>query len=737
MPTGLRELRIAGESGSFETAIFITDRQAAAPSRFRLSYLSALSVLPEASSLVIAVNDKVVGSTSINRPGRADAAEFDIPAGLLVHGLNAVRISVDQRHRADCSVGATYELWTVIDRAQSGFIFAGADANSTVDRLDELPALAVRADGAMPIRIVHGGKMSRELTEQLIATVQRITLLNRGQQPAIDFGAMLDDGDGINLVVGTRDELPALLGAAAPSDLGSRNVWFVPDRSGKRPSLVVTGASPSELTQSLATLRSEAVPEKPPGSAAGLLAAARLAGYRASGREEILTLGSLGLSEAPFSGHFYRFDFELQMPADFLPVDYDRVTLDLSGSYGEGLTPDAHIAIEVNGSNAATATLPRRSGGRFELNQIFFPLSRLRPGANRLSIVARLPRASDQSCDTNLAAPGDMRFLLSGSSRIILPNIARIGRAPDLALTLNSGVAPAISDPSPMLYVPAPDSQSMSAALTLAARLAAARNKVIDFHFTVTPPPAGNSNVLLVAPANRLDPARMRSVGLDPDQIRLAWDDVASRPERQPGSRAVALAPAESADGADNGCLAKAGDGVIADPRKLMASASDNTGSIPQVAPQGEHAGSLIGALRGLGHDWSGNQPHRLAVDADTLLLVAEGRDADTGSEWTIVTAASPSLLRKTVECVVAPRRWRMLRGRQAAVDVAGDIRTVEAEQVRYLSTQALSFTNARLVFAGWLSLNSATYIATMLLLAGCLGGATSTLLSRVGRRQQ
>jgi hypothetical protein len=86
---------------------------------------------------------------------------------------------------------------------------------------------------------------------------------------------------------------------------------------------------------------------------------------------------------------------------------------------------------------------------------------------------------------------------------------------------------------------------------------------------------------------------------------------------------------------------------------------------------------------------------------------------------------------------MVAPQRWRLLHGRQAMIDFSGKIRAIEAGKAHYLATQALSFTNARLVFAAWLSLNSAVYIAAMLLLAGCLGCATSTLLSNVGRRQK
>ena len=740
LPAGQQAMRIEGEQGTFETAIFLTDRQAAAPARFHLSYLSALSILPEASKVVVAINGQAVGSRSISLPGRTDAVDLDIPAGLLVHGFNAVRISVDQRHRADCSVGATYELWTLIDRSQTGIVFSDLDAVSAVERLDELPALAVRDDGAMPIRIVLGGKMSRELTEQLIAAAERIALLADSQQPVVDFGALLDGAEGINLVVGTRAELPALLDTFAAPDSMPGNLWFVPSRSGRRPTLVVTGTTPAELMQSLATLHSAVSPEKPPGSAAGLVAFAQMAGYRVSGSEERVPLGALGLKEAPFSGRFYRFDFQLAMPADFLAVDYDRVALDLFGSYGQGLTRDAQVVIEVNGSSVATAMLPRSAGGVFELDQILFPLSRLRPGVNRISIAAQLPRATDQACDSNVPAAGDMRFLLSDRSRIVLPNIARVGRVPDLALTLNSGVAASTSDPSPTLYVPAPDPQSMSAALTLASQLAVAQSRVIDFHFTVAPPTANDRNLLLVAPASRLDPALMRMIGLDPDQIRTAWDEMASTPPgpiQTSSNDAPIVRRIKLGDGGDDGCLARLRDGAAAGQRQLVAMAEDQTGSIPLAARRDRESGSLIERLREMAVSWIGAEPRRLLVDNHTLLVVAEGRNEDTSAEWTIVTAASPLLLQQSVECMVAPQRWRLLHGRQAMIDFSGKIRAIEARKVHYLATQALSFTNARLVFAAWLSLNSAVYIAAMLLLAGCLGCATSTLLSNVGRRQK
>ena len=94
-------------------------RRRGARARIHLGYTNAISVMPEASTLSISVNDVPVAQTPIAAATDPGALDVELPRGLLTQGYNSVRIAVAQRHRVDCSMEATYELWTQLDPATS------------------------------------------------------------------------------------------------------------------------------------------------------------------------------------------------------------------------------------------------------------------------------------------------------------------------------------------------------------------------------------------------------------------------------------------------------------------------------------------------------------------------------------------------------------------------------------------------------------------------------------------
>ena len=118
-----RQLRFEGESGNRVFPIYVTALEAGSRARLRLSYTNAVSVMPEASRLVVSVNDMAVGEAKIAAPGDAETIDVELPDGLLQPGYNAFRIAVQHRHRVDCSIGATYELWTAVQPSGTGLVF--------------------------------------------------------------------------------------------------------------------------------------------------------------------------------------------------------------------------------------------------------------------------------------------------------------------------------------------------------------------------------------------------------------------------------------------------------------------------------------------------------------------------------------------------------------------------------------------------------------------------------------
>ncbi len=109
-------LRLSGEESDLQWPVYLTEAQSREHLRLRIGYLAAISVVPDASFLTAKVNGVAVGRSEIKAPGAIRIIEFDIPGDLLKPGYNALEIAGVQRHRVDCSLDATYELWTQIDR---------------------------------------------------------------------------------------------------------------------------------------------------------------------------------------------------------------------------------------------------------------------------------------------------------------------------------------------------------------------------------------------------------------------------------------------------------------------------------------------------------------------------------------------------------------------------------------------------------------------------------------------
>ncbi|WP_284211145.1 cellulose biosynthesis cyclic di-GMP-binding regulatory protein BcsB, partial [Methylobacterium brachythecii] len=462
LPSVAQPLRIWGENGEITWTFYATEAEARAGGRFQIGYLSAVSVLPEASALTLLLNGKAIGSSAIDGAKGLRSVSVEVPPGALSHGFNALRIAVGQRHRVDCSVAATYELWTQIDPDSTGFVSSASGLAEPAD----LAALSVAADGAMPIRLLQAGdRLSERGVEQLLGAVQGVVLAGRFTQPAVDFGRAAETGDGLAVAVGTANDLGKTL------DLGTiagPRLMLLPRTAERRPVLVATGADEAEVAQSLAELaRLHAA--APRGTPTGLQAVADAGGRHVEGGES-LSLGDLGFADAHVAARSHRISFDLALPHDVMAADYDRLTLELDGSYPAGLSAGAQISVEINGASAGSTPLARPTGESFRRRALFLPLRLLRPGLNRIVITAELPREEDKACPAETAALPD-RLTLLASTRLTIPSLARISRQPDLAETLSAGFPYAGAERRTTLGVPTPDRDSMAAAATLAARL--------------------------------------------------------------------------------------------------------------------------------------------------------------------------------------------------------------------------------------------------------------------------
>lgn len=108
--------------------MYLTPEQAAAKASFTFAYQNAIVVAPEASALTVYLNNRPIGQQRVGSPDGSSAVTFEVPPGLLQPGANLVTFEADQRHRTDCSIQSTYELWSNIDPAGTYLSFAGSEA---------------------------------------------------------------------------------------------------------------------------------------------------------------------------------------------------------------------------------------------------------------------------------------------------------------------------------------------------------------------------------------------------------------------------------------------------------------------------------------------------------------------------------------------------------------------------------------------------------------------------------
>lgn len=719
LPATLRGFRFDGEWAQAEWPVYLTAAQAREAATFELAFLSAISVMPEGSRLTLAVNDTVVAQTGLAAPDALATRSFAIPPRLLVAGFNAIKITVDQRHRVDCSPAATYELWTALDPARSGLRFAGAPSRPDLEAPADIAAIAPRRDGASSIRLLLAGKLTPDSAGRAIRAAQIAALAGRMQHATVEFVTTGMNEPGLELAIGTADDLR---GPAGLSDLGAvpgPRYGFLPPRPGRAATFVVTGSTAAELDEALRRWDEERRAVVPGGSPAGLRALSTLPGFAASGAAERIAFSQVGFTGTEFSGRLMRLRLDVALPTDFLPADYDRMTLSLAGSHGADIARDANIFVEINGRHAATQTLPQGAAAPLERNGILLPLSLMKAGANRIEVTAQVPKASDEACASTLS--GEARLQLLDRSELVLPRLARIGRSPELSLLAAGGYPFATRDVDPILFVPTPDRASMAAAATLAVRFAVVSGRPIGFQFTMSPPAADAADVLLVAPAPSLDPAWLRAAGLDPERIKSSWQTGESE-RRSPASEAEALGrrcalpparltqPARPAQAADAG-----GPSALGLRASLPTLPFWQTPDLPGAGTEAEIVTGRAALL--VGQDFASAQARHL---------------------WTVVTAADAPALQAGVHCLVHPAIWSGLNGRIAALASDESLRFVPTgDRQRLVPTQVFSLLNARLVAAGWLSLNPIAYVGIALALALCLAASTLLLVLNTGRRQE
>jgi hypothetical protein len=753
------DLRLTGEVDFTILTAYLSAAEAARPAVFSIGIVNSVLVMPEASRLRVVINGRVVTDMQINSPGRAGRQETPLPPGLLKPGPNVIRIEATQRHRVDCSLRATYELWTQLVPSLTGFAFQGGPV--PVSGLGDLPAVGVDDSGATRINVVPVGPTGPDRLSRIAAAVSAASVFGRFDHPVakiVEPGTRLDRLPGhLALVVGTAAAVREVTEIAAGEAAARPVVALMPDPRTQVPTLVVSGPTPEDVDRALARLAVQA-------ERSALDAPDRRFPWRSPDVPvfhggEAMSLAELGLQTTEFSGRRFQTHFDVALPDDFYAAAYGEANLLLDAAFTPEVRAGSTIDIYVNQALAVTVNITSQDGGLFDQRLVKIPLRNFRPGPNRVHIEANLITDADERCLPGATMPGRDRFVMFSSSVFRVPPFARFGELPNLAAFAagafpyrDGGNTGGVAPPIPV-YLAGEGPSSIAAAATFLARLSVSTGTPLGNRFLSNAVELEGRSALVVGAAPDLDPQILSAAGLA-DAVRAAW----ATPVAAPGAAAAAAGTPDEYESvlARLRALRLGIEPEVPAPANVPGAAQppppDAAGPTSEVYERWRSGvgGTGVSDVVQQFTDWlresfgltldmlhlaeAENRTVRLAPR--TTVVVAQARGPGSAvSTWTVVTAPSGPLLAAGVEGITAPQTWFTMDGSVAAYqETSGLVQDFFPGERYHVQTVPFSFQNARLIAANWFSINVLEYALALMLSSGSLGIVSWVLIRQIGR---
>ncbi|KKB75960.1 hypothetical protein VW35_19665 [Devosia soli] len=681
LPTG--NLRLEGEESKDGVVVYLTDAQAAAPAKLQFSYLNALVVAPEVSNLRIRVNQTDITTAQIASSSAPTLVSAEIPAGILRAGANVVEFRASQRHRTDCTVDSTYELWTEIASDSAQLIFEGTGLDR-LDQLAELGAVGVDATGNTTLRLLAPDTADPAAKATMLRLVQQIGLALRTPKLTISFAdapSAAQEPGILDVAIMPAAELPAAYDAARAQSSSGPLAAMLPVASGAN-TLVISGPTWDAIARAGDALVAAApiTPERPrydlPSPTPMMQG------------DSSVTLSGLGVDSLEFNGRRYATNLQFELPADFYGYRYGELELVLDAAYSSDVLPGSEIDIYTNGEIASATPLLRTDGGALKDTRIRIPMTNLRPGRNVATLSVNLQTRSDASCAAGWTGSSPVRFVLSNASALRLPDYARAVTMPDLQV-LTGTAWPYVNDTAVPIAI-GQGEESMVSALMFAARIATASGNIINFSVVPDAELSAESDAFIVMPTTAISPLNLSRTGVGTGASSAQRNDEA-----------------------------------------LLDQFATNE-------PGGPFAGQVQWLLETVGLNLTDlrvlptpDQPYQPPADA---VVVSQMRQPE-GGLWTTLTAATGATLVSGTERLLDTDTWRQIGGRVSAIAPRDErVTTIAANNVTIVPDEPMSILNARRVAANWFSGNI-VYFALAIVVGGILlMFATSRLLTRIGR---
>ena len=715
------DLRLEGEFDAARLTFTLDPASVAEGGDLVIGYRNAVSVMPEASLLSVRVNGALAGEFPVRSPSGEDRHTLSISPALLRAGVNEVRLEIVQRHRVDCSMEATYELWTEIDPSLSGF---RPRRNREINDFNALRTIARAAGEPTDLRLVLSEGSGSAVLDMAAPAVQLAALALNRDDIAVTVADRPGQGPGIDLFIATDNDPVSVLSAPQGTAYG---LSVVPGADEQRAAMVLRAPSARDVPGILlAAINGPLKPELD-------------SGIRAPRSGEIhvepsstYTLSDVGYEAKPFSGRLFRTRFDLVLPADFYPAEYATMDLALHAATSPGLKPTSQFLVRVNGHIVKSLPIRDTAGEVFEGRRMELPLRAFRPGRNQIELLAELEKDADDRCIFSERDESQPRFILLDNTEIRVPALARVARLPELSAM--AGAAWPQSEQGTVTFnLMRPDSRAVSAALTVMTKLATTARSPLPVRFSFGAPAEDDTNSIVIATRRAIDDfGRLGNSAFltGNDEITFALD-TAKEDE-------IADPIATSSVGLPGAALLPAAQ--TPDPDALLQ-------AFRQTA-RGEEAGAPSLAAR-IGNGLS-DMTERFVRwlnyqrPQDTVALVAPKhkatlmqRPAVTGNGTvTWLTADQPSDLGTAARLLAAPAVWNQIEGESVTLDL--DTGTLSSQRPQGFFEHRIedwSIGNLRRITAAWFSDHFRVYVAALLALLAIFAVIVGRAVPKMGVR--
>jgi hypothetical protein len=729
-----RTLRLAGENDQRSWSVFLTANEAAQQAELSVAYKNAIVVMPEASRLRVVINNAVVLETPLSSSDDFKTVSMALPAGLLRAGGNVLRMQAFQRHRTDCSVQSTYELWTDIDPTKTQISFEGGGTNSLLQSLQDLPAVGYGPDGITRIHIVAPATAQGAAIENVLKLSQAIGVLGAYPNPdvqVLDRPPAEDAPGTLTVLLGTGADINPLISAPIAAAATQPVVNFLQEPAIGANVLAITGANWGQVGAAVEAIAAQAdrpvnTPRNTLNTAAWLSPDVRLF----TGPESV-TLASLGVTTQQFSGRRFRTYFSVAVPSDFYAEAYGEAIVLLDAAYTSEVQPASHIDLYVNGQIAATTRIVNRTGGIFRHLPVQIPFRHFRPGVNTIMIEAVLNTTADAACAPGGSIAGSDRFVLFDTSEFSMPQFARIARRPNLAALAGTGAPYNTSPSASSIVLGRNDAETISAAATFVNRLASQAGRVVPLALTA-PASVGDQNAIFVGVASQFTDGMLSRLGIA-ESVRVNWRPELNVAPNDAGAGASVTLPGTNLPDttvAPNG-QPESTDAVFDRWRTALSGGGGWRGQVSSFEDWMKRNFDISFSALRIGPA----QEVAFEPKARSTLLLAQAVSPGGGGTWTMMTAPSPSDLAEGARAIAAIETWSEIRGQFSWFSPqTGRLENQPVANYQFVVTQPLSIQNLRLIAANWFSSNIVFYAFCLIGLCFVLGIITSGLLFRLGR---